>query len=118
VLNALGLPCNEKDSIVAQQFILLGFHWDVVAFTVSIPEAKRVVIVNELITNLEAGYIELKALEKIVGKLAWASQIIQAANCYTSILWKHGAKYKRIVATSSHFDKIHYRVHFAKEPPG
>ena len=116
VLRELGLPCNEKDSFVAQQFVLLGFEWDVVAFTVSIPEAKRVEIVNELIALLESELIELKALEKIVGKLTWASQIIQTANCYASILWKLGTKYNKITAGATHFNKVHYRIYFKNEP--
>jgi hypothetical protein len=90
------LPRGEKDSICGKQFKLIGFDWDIDAFTVSVPETKKEEILNKIIKFLDQGFIELKQLEKLRGQFVFISQIIQSASCYSSICWKTEGKYNAI----------------------
>jgi hypothetical protein len=93
VFAELGLPLNENDSVLGQQFKLLGFWVDLKAYTISIPRGKRLDIVKEIDEFVGEEYITLKDLRHIVGVLVHYSQVIESANCYNSILWNVSAAY-------------------------
>jgi hypothetical protein len=116
VFEELGLPLNAKDSIMGTRFKLLGFDWDVEAFSVSVPRVKRIEIVDELINLLGRGHIEWKCLERMTGVLVWVSQIIKSANCFASILWKVLYRYKKINEKRSWKERTYFKVMYEKEP--
>jgi hypothetical protein len=115
LFDSLGLPRGEKDSICGKQFKLIGFDWDIDAFTVSVPETKKEEILNKIIKFLDQGFIELKQLEKLRGQFVFISKIIQSASCYSSICWKTEGKYNAITKGFSATSKIHHKIAFKSE---
>jgi len=112
----LGLPLNPKDSICGKQFKLIGYDWDINAFTVSIPETKRKEITDKLIKFINQGSIELIELGNIKGQLTWVSAIIQSATCYSSLCWKAEAKHNAITKNKSHIGRTHHKIQLSTEP--
>jgi hypothetical protein len=97
-------------------FSLIGFNWDIHAFTVSIPESKRNEITDKLIKFINQNSIELKELESIKGQLTWVSAIIQSATCYSSLCWKSEAKHQTLTKNFSHKSRIHHKINLSTEP--
>jgi hypothetical protein len=109
VFKQLGLPLNDKDSVLGQQFKLLGFFVDLAAFTISIPREKRLEIVQTIDKYLLLPYISVKDLRHITGVLVHYSQIVESANCYNAILWKVNGRYAKGFSKSA---KILFEKHF------